>query len=247
VSEADLSSSSGKPETPVVKWRPPSTLKAREVLRAAAALFQLSWVFCLPLALIGVLASGAPGSESIASGEGSGLVHSGQWWALYGASILIMLLCYGAVTLRQQSLVEGSPLRVFDALRRSLITLPSAALTAVIWLLCAPLVLPMVWLSLAWTVAVCEGLGPLQACRRSIALVRGNALTLTGSYLATLAAVLVFVMLVGIFFGVVMSLAGQEGARTGVAVSRVLFAALLSLPVIYVSAMLVSVQRGARG
>jgi len=174
-------------------------------------------------------------------------VHSGQWWVLYGASILVMLLCYGAVTLRQQSLVEGSPLRVFDALRRSLITLPSAALTAVIWLLCAPLVLPMVWLSLAWTVAVCEGAGPLQACRRSIALVRGKALVLTGSYLATLAAVLVFVMLVGIFFGVVMSLAGQEGARTGVAVSRVLFAVLLSLPVIYVSAMLVSVQRGARG
>ena len=157
-----------------------------------------------------------------------------------------MLLCYGAVTLRQQSLVDGRPLRVFDALRRSLMTLPSAAITAVIWLLCAPLVVPLVWLSLAWTVAVCEGLGPLQACRRSIALVRGNALTLTGSYLATLAAMLVFVMLVGIFFGVVMSLAGQDGARTGVAISRVVFAALLSLPVIYVSAMLVSVQRGAR-
>ena len=156
-----------------------------------------------------------------------------------------MLLCYGAVTLRQQSLLEGSPLRAFDAVRRSLITLPSAVVTAVIWLLCVPLVVPMLWLSLAWTVAVCEGLGPLQACRRSIALVRGRALDLSGSYLATLAAVLVFVMLVGIFFGVVMSLAGQEGARTGVAISRVLFAALLSLPVIYVSAMLVSVQQAA--
>jgi len=228
-----------------VKWRPPSTLKAREVLRAAAALFQLSWVSCLPLALIGVLASGAPGSESITSGEGRGLYHSAQWWALYGASIFIMLLCYGAVTLRQQSLLEGSPLRAFDAVRRSLITLPSAVVTAVIWLLCVPLVVPMLWLSLAWTLAVCEGLGPLQACRRSIALVRGRALDLSGSYLATLAAVLVFVMLVGIFFGVVMSLAGQEGARTGVAISRVLFAALLSLPVIYVSAMLVSVQQAA--
>ena len=228
-----------------MKWRPPSTLKAREVLRAAAALFQLSWVSCLPLALIGVLASGAPGSESITSGEGRGLSHSAQWWALYGASIFIMLLCYGAVTLRQQSLLEGSPLRAFDAVRRSLITLPSAVVTAVIWLLCVPLVVPMLWLSLAWTVAVCEGLGPLQACRRSIALVRGRALDLSGSYLATLAAVLVFVMLVGIFFGVVMSLAGQEGARTGVAISRVLFAALLSLPVIYVSAMLVSVQQAA--
>jgi hypothetical protein len=202
-------------------------------------------VSCLPLALIGVLASGAPGSESITSGEGRGLSHSAQWWALYGASIFIMLLCYGAVTLRQQSLLEGSPLRAFDAVRRSLITLPSAVVTAVIWLLCVPLVVPMLWLSLAWTLAVCEGLGPLQACRRSIALVRGRALDLSGSYLATLAAVLVFVMLVGIFFGVVMSLAGQEGARTGVAISRVLFAALLSLPVIYVSAMLVSVQQAA--
>jgi hypothetical protein len=43
-----------------------------------------------------------------------------------------------------------------------------------------------------------------------------------------------------------MSVAGHQGARTGVAASRVLFSALLSLPVVYVSAMLVSVYRGLR-
>jgi hypothetical protein len=50
---------------------------------------------------------------------------------------------------------------------------------------------------------------------------------------------------VGVFFGVVMSLAGQQGARPGIAISRVLFAGLLSLPVVYVSATLVSVHRAA--
>ena len=229
-----------------MKWLPPATLEVREVLRATGTLFQLSWVSCLPLALLGVVASGAPGSESIASGEGRGLIHGGQWWGLYVASILLTLVCYGAVMLRQQSLVEGTPLRVFEALRRSALALPAAATAAVLYLVCAPLLLPIVWLSLAWTVALWEGCGPLQACRRSIGLVRGHSFKLAGSYLATVAAVLVFVMLVGIFFGVVMSVAGQQGARTGVAASRVLFSALLSLPVVYVSAMLVSVYRGLR-
>jgi hypothetical protein len=213
------------------------------VLRSSAALFQLSWPTCLPLALLGVLASGAPGAESVSSGEARGLAHSGQWWALYAASVLLTLVCYGAVMLRQQSMVQGQPLRAFDALRRSALALPQAAGAAILYVLAAPLLLPLVWLSLAWTLALWENLGPLAACRRSIALVKGRSLALTGSYLACLVAVLVFVMLVGIFFGVVMALAGQAGAHAGIAISRVLFAGLLSLPVVFVSAMLVSVYR----
>ncbi len=222
-------------------WAVPRTLAAREVLRATAALFQLSWPSCLPLALLGVLASGAPGAEAVSSGEARGLSHSREWWGLYLASMLLTLLCYGAVLLRQKALVQGVPLGAFDALRRSARVLPQAVASALLYGVAAPLVLPLVYLSLAWTLAVWEGLSPLAACRRSIALVRGHALALSGSYLATLAAVLVFVMLVGIFFGVIMTLAGQAGARAGVAISRVLFAGLLSLPVVFVSAMLVSV------
>jgi hypothetical protein len=191
------------------------------------------------------VASGAPGAEAISSGEGHGLDHSRQWWALYVASMLLTLACYGAVLLRQQALVDGQPMRAFDALRRSVLSLPTAAATAVIYVVAAPLVLPLVWLSLAWTVALWEGLDPIAACRRSIALVRGRALTLASTQLMTIAAVLVFVMLVGVFFGVVMSLAGQQGARPGIAISRVLFAGLLSLPVVYVSATLVSAHRAA--
>lgn len=240
---ADLSSPPGKPRSPVANWTPPATLHAREVLRATGTLFQLSWPSCLPLALLGVAASGAPGAESIARGELRGLAHSGEWWGLYVASMCLTLVCYGAVMLRQLALASGSRIAALDALRQSLLALPGATLTAILYLLAAPFILPAVWLSLAWTLVLAEGRAPLAACRRSFELVRGRFLLLAGAYLATLAAVLVFVMLLGIFFGVVMSLAGPRGAQLGVTVSRVLFAALLSLPVVYVSAMLVSCYR----
>ena len=216
------------------------------MLRAAAALFQLSWPSCLPLALVGVLASGAPGAQSIQSGESHGLRHSGEWWGLYAASGLLTLACYGAVMLRQQALIAGTPLSAFDALRRSVFALPAAAVSAVLYLLAAPFVLPLLWLSLGWLTAVWERRGPREACRRSASLVRGNAVRLAGAYLATIAAVLVFILLGGIFFGVVMALAGQAGARAGAALSGMLFSALLSLPVVFVSAVLVSCYQTLR-
>ena len=95
-------------------------------------------------------------------------------------------------------------------------------------------------LSLAWLAAVLEQGGPLAACRRSIQLTRGHLWPMTLTWLSVLAGVLVFVMLNGVFYGVVMVVAGHAGAQTGVLISQVVFTALLSLPVIYVSAVLVS-------
>lgn len=211
------------------------------MLRASGRVFQLTWWVCLPWALVGVLASGVPGAEAAASGEGRGLSHSPSWWALAGASALLTLLCYGTLMLRQHALLAGQGGTTLEALQRCARRLPSALVAGLVTLLASLLILPLPWLSLAWTVALMEGCGPLQACRRSVVLVRGRALAVTGSYLATLAAVVVFVMLAGICLGVVMMLAGPPGLLASAGLSRVLMAALLSLPVVFVSAVLLSV------
>lgn len=219
------------------------------MLVATWALFQVSWPSCLPLALLAVCATGAPGAESIKTGEGRGLDHSAEWWGLYFASTLLTLACYGAVLLRQLALATATPLRVFDALRRSALLLPATVVcavltTAAVVLGLALLVLPgfavIVWFCFAWTAVLWEGLGPLQSLRRSVALVRGRFLKLAAIIAAALAAVLVFVLLAGIFFGVLMAVAGPSASGVLLAVSRVLFLALLALPVMYLSAMIVS-------
>jgi hypothetical protein len=64
---------------------------------------------------------------------------------------------------------------------------------------------------------------------------------------ATLAAVLVFVLLTGILMAVVMNLAGQgaQASHTGLSFSRWLMAAVLSLPVVYIGAATVTAWRAA--
>ena len=227
-------------EAPARRWVPPRRLQAGEVLRAAGRLFLLSWPQCLPLALLGVVVSGAPGALATRNGEGRGLQHGAGWWSLYLATVLLMLVCYAAVALRQQALVEGQRVSLWAVVGRSLRSLPTALLTTALYVLLSPLLLPLAALSLAWLAAVLEQGGPLAACRRSIQLTRGHLWPRTLTWLSVLAGVLVFVMLNGVFYGVVMVVAGHAGAQTGVLISQVVFTALLSLPVIYVSAVLVS-------
>ena len=210
------------------------------MLRAAGRLFLLSWPQCLPLALLGVVVSGAPGALATRNGEARGLDHDLGWWLLYAATVLLMLVCYGAVALRQQALVEGQRVSLWVVVGRSLRALPAAVLTAFVYVILAPLLLPLAALSLAWLAAVLDQGGPLAACRRSVQLTRGHLWPMTLTWLSVLAGVLVFIMLTGVFYGVVMVAAGQAGAQNGALISQVVFTALLSLPVIYVSAVLVS-------
>src|SRR5690606_39710060 len=85
---------------------------------------------------------------------------------------------------------------------------------------------------------------PLQALARSIKLVRGRWLQVAMLGGTLLAAVLVFVLLTGIFMGVVMGLAGQANPTAGgLALSRWLMAVVLAVPVVYGGAVTVSVWR----
>jgi hypothetical protein len=227
----------------------PRPLRPRDVFAAAWPLFQVSWPGCLPLALIGVAASGSPQAAKVSGGE---------WWGLYAASALLMLICYGGVLLRQLALSQGGVLPPFEALRLATRRLPQSAATAA--LLCAPLgaavalatrgnavaLLLLVpglalaaWLALAWPAALAEGLGPVAALRRGAALVRGQVLRMAGLVAAAFAAVLVFVLLAGILLGVVMSIAGMQGPTGALqlGVSRLLIAGLIAVPVVWLGAV----------
>jgi hypothetical protein len=85
---------------------------------------------------------------------------------------------------------------------------------------------------------------PLAAMVCSVRAVRGRWRAVAAVAGALIAAVLVFVMLTGIFIGMVMELGGQATATAqGLAFSRWLMALILSVPVVYGGAVTVSAWR----
>lgn len=245
---------------PAIRSVPPAaTFSARDVLAAAWPLFQVSLPGCLPLALMGVAAGATPGAEAVSMGEARGLAHGGQWWGLYVASNVLMLICYAGILRQQLARLRGQKLGILDSLRRSLggllptlgvvlpciaVLLPGLALVygagglAGLPVLAAG-VIALLYLAFAVPAQMEERLAPMAALQRSVALVRGRLLAMLGIAGALLAAVLVFVLLTGILMAVVMNLAGQ-GIQTspgGLAFSRWLMAAILSLPVVYAGAV----------
>ncbi|MET0291758.1 MAG: hypothetical protein ABW136_05280 [Steroidobacteraceae bacterium] len=245
----------------------PAPLAARTLLAAAWPLFQVSWPSCLPLALIGVAASGSPQAAAIAAGEPRGLVHSPEWWGLYLASAALMLICQGAMLLRQHALSERSSLSVFDALRLSGRRLPLHAITAVAVVLplavaiaLVPIngiaaavlavagLLLLVWQCFAWPVALLEGASPAAALHEGAALARGRWRELLMLVATAFSGVLVFVLLAGIGLGIVMSIAGMSPHPGSMMVgfSRFLLAGVIAIPVVWLGAVWVTAYRLVR-
>jgi hypothetical protein len=246
-----------EPATPFAQAPAATRLAAREVLATAWPLFQVSLPGCLPLALLGVVASGTPGAMAVASGEERGFLHSGQWWGLYAASTVLMLICYGGILRLQLARSVGSRLGPLAALAQgvtgllpalAVVVLVLVALLAGLVLLVLPGLAVLVWFFFAWTAQIEERLGPVAALRRSVALCRGRFMAVAGVVGATVAAVLVFVLLTGILLAVVMNLAGvaTPTGHAGLSISRWVMAALLSVPVVYVGAVSVAAWRVAK-
>ena len=242
-----------------------ANLAAREILSAAWPLFKACLPICLPLAIIGVAAGATPGSEAAMSGGARSAAYTREWWGLTGASILLTLICYGAVLRQQLGLADGARPPVLESLRRAAMDAPFVFVVIVALLVpLVPAMLATAWrgfdvlaalLTLggctvvvygwfAWVEIAARGAHPLDALRASLRLVRGRWYSTGLLALMLLCAVLVFVLLTAIFIGVVMGLAGQDtpDAR-GLALSRWLMALVLAVPVVYGGAVTVTAWR----
>lgn len=246
-----------------------AALVPRDILQAAWPLFKACLPVCLPLAMMGVAAGATPGAESVMRGEMRGFEHSSEWWGVTAASIVLTLICYGAVLRQQLALLAGERLPVLDSMRKAALDVPFVLLVLV--LLLVPLA-PAMWITamqgfgalaaaltlggfallayalFAWPALVSERLTPWAALGRSIALVRGRWLSVAYLLLTLAAVVFVFTLLIGIFIGVVMGLAGQDvPTGGGLAFSRWLMALILCVPVVYAGAVTVTAWRVVSG
>lgn len=260
----------------------PASLAPRDILGAAWPLFKACLPVCLPLAIVGVAAGATPGSEAALSGART-MAYTREWWGLTLASIVLTLVCYGAVLRWQLALARGGQRpALMHCIRQAavdvpfvlplllLLTLPFVPamlvtawqgfnLLAALLTLAAALLLVNAWF--AWPELVAADIeaeiaaggeastrlrprSPLAALAGSARMARGRWMALLQVAGTLLAAVLVFVLLTGIFMGVVMGLAGQSTPTAGgLALSRWLMALVLAVPVVYGGAVTVTAWR----
>jgi hypothetical protein len=242
-----------------------ASLAAREILSAAWPLFKACLPVCLPLAIIGVAAGATPGSEAAMSGPGRAAAYTREWWGLTAASIVLTLICYGAVLRQQLGVAEGQRPPVLESLRRAAMDVPFVLVLLLVLLVpLVPAMLATAWRGFdvlaalltfagcallvhgwfAWPELAARDLNPLAALSASMRLVRGRWYRTGLLALMLVSAVLVFVLLTAIFIGVVMGLAGQDSPDArGMALSRWLMALILAVPVVYGGAVTVTARR----
>jgi hypothetical protein len=218
-------------------------------LRTGWKLFRVSFLACLPLALLAICAGGAPQAFALTTGHSLDL----GWWLVYVASTLLMLLCYGAIILRQHGLLVGAD-RVLDSgigasllgsarqlpgvLLLMLLALPM--LLAGLALLVVPGLAVGVCLLLAWPMVLVERVGPLAAMQRAAQHLRGHFWRVLAAFAIAGAGVLVFVVLAGVFAGVIMLAAQANATSAGARAFGTLVLSLIMVPpVLYLCAVLV--------
>lgn len=221
----------------------------RDVLATTWALFQRTWLPCLPLALLVTLSSllmaPATGGTALDGGEFG-------WVTMLVASLIVLVLTL-AIMLRQQAAVSASGETYAQSLLHSARRALPVLFTWLLYFLAIALgtmllVLPGLavvgWFSMAVTCATVEDRGPVTAIRRSIELVRGRFWRVLQVWLVGLASTIVFVILASVFINVIVSLAGSSFAvsTTGARVSQMLTLFVNTVPMLYMSALAVSLH-----
>lgn len=237
------------------------------MLSDAWRLFQVSWLGCLPLALLASAASTAPSREGVRLGERPGFEHSAEWWGVCAASAALTVLCLSAVLLRQAWLADGDRRNPWPALQAAgralprtlglllLLTSPLALTVtvlasnpvAVVVGLCASIAL-LVWMSFAWPALLVEGLSPAAALRRGAGLVRGRLRPVLIAIAMIYAVIVVYVLLAAILINLAVSVSGMPRPTGDVqrGISGLLLLAVGAVLSVWVAAAWIAAYRRLR-
>ena len=171
------------------------------------------------------------------------------WWALDAIGIVITLILWSAMLLRQRRVIlrEATSMRgeLFEAVRRVpalvvLFVLSVMITVAGLVALAVPGIYLSVALALAWPALMLERLGPVRAIRRSVHLVSGHWWH-TGAVLAVSVMIaIVFVFVMGAFIAIVLPLFGTNDVAVFTAALVVVIIALFAVGVLFYGAILLA-------
>jgi hypothetical protein len=196
-----------------------------EVLDTAFKLFSISLLKVLPYGMLGTLAGQLGNIYNLAIGRPLQrfLPRDPVSWLVFGASVTLSTALWAAVLLRQRAISQGAPVSVPAELaivvRRlpaliGLILLQILAVAAGFIVLVIPGVYIGVALSMAVPALVLDILSPTEAMKLSLRLMKGSWWQTFAIFLVSLAIVVVFYVLGGIFAAIVAQF--EQGADVAV-------------------------------
>jgi hypothetical protein len=201
---------------PSILYPPPRPLAIGEVLDSALVIFKITLIRCLPYGLLAVVTGQLQSIYDVATGRPPGSKDFG-WGVFFGLGVLISLLLWSAIIVRQKALLDGRPTSLTSDLGAALRALPSMV-AALVWasLACAVglvlLVIPGIYLMLAFAFAgpaiLLGGKGPIDALNESRRLVAGNALRVFSIFCVGVSMVLVFDVFMYMLVLVLLQFAG---------------------------------------
>ena len=221
-----------------------------QVLDGAFRIFQVSLAKSLPLGLLAMLAGQLPNIYYLAIGKPMRRLGDDPiWWALDAIGIVMTLILWSAMLLRQRSVISGQATsmrgELLEALRRvpalvALFVLSLLIIGAGLVALAVPGIYFAVALTLAWPALMLERLGPVDAIRRSMHLVKGSWWH-TSAVLAVagvIAIVFNFVMIA--FIAITLRLFGTNEVAMFTAAIVVVMIALFAVGVLFYGAILLA-------
>ena len=247
-------------------YPPARPLSVGEVLDLAFLVFKATLVKCLPYGVFAMIAGQLPNIDDLVrSGvRRSASDHDAVWMTLYIVGILLMLVAWCALLLRQRAIVEHRPTAGafdFGETRRRLLPFMTVSLLVLVvargefallgvvplqyrTLVAAPvLALSLylgVMLSCTWPAVLFAGEGALGALRYSARLVFGNWWRAATVYAVGFAVVIAFGVVIAMIIPIIVPAIGVDIAVM-TAVLQVVLSALGALAAPFFGALLLAV------
>jgi len=222
-----------------------------EVLDSGFAIFRRSLWSCLPYGFLGVIAYQLPHVHDLLAGRPfrEFARHDPIWWVDYALGLLISMLFFAAMLLRQRALAAGEPVAASGELRIAVQRLPWLTillLLATIGLVIATLMLiiPGLYLGVAWLFAmpalVLEELGPIEALAYSHGLVWGHWWRTSLIFNVVFAVLIALYASLGVAIGVAVAFTGVADLAVVTAVSAAASAVISTVATPFLSALLLA-------
>jgi hypothetical protein len=255
-----------------IAYPPQRPLSVGEILDLSFRIYRATLVRCLLFATLGVLAGQLTNVYGLARGRGlqgfmqsmQGSAHDPVFWLAYLLAIILSLIFYAGVLLRQRAVIGGSrgDGELAAAARRTpamlalvvlmLLTVVGCFVPALLGgsaagrlglaaLMLVPLSYVLIALSCAFTVLLLERAGPLASYVRSWRLTYGSFWRLSLVYLVAVIVLLALTMVLGAVSAFVAGLFGRGDVVLVAATAGVIIVALSALTTPFYTAVALAV------
>lgn len=255
-----------------IAYPPQRPLSVGEILDLSFRIYRATLLRCLLLATLGVLAGQLTNVYGLARGRGlqgfvqsiQGGAHDPVFWLAYLLAIVLSLVLYAAVLLRQRAVIGGNrgDGEVAAAVRRTpamlallvlmvltgaacfvpvLLSSSMAGRAGLVLLLLIPLSYVLIALSCAFTVLLLEQAGPVASYVRSWRLTYGSFWRLSLVYLVAVIVLLALTGVLGVVSAFIAGLFGHGDVVLVAATAGVIIIAISALTTPFYTAVALAV------